>query len=98
MDFADIILCSLYLVILLALASALWSYCRMKCRRAGHGAIQNGIRVDVLSGCVWVGVVAIVICARLFSDGTAVDTILVSLLALFAAAVLTVVWAMIKRR
>ncbi len=98
MEFADIILFTLYLAVILALLTALWSYFRMRCRSTGRGAVQNGIRVRVMDYCVWTFVLAVAAVAALLGDGSVADTMLLILLTVAAAAVLTVVWSMARRK
>ncbi len=98
MEFTDVILTIVYIVLAVAIGVTLWSYCRMRWRSTGRGAVQNGIKVRVLDLCLCGFVVLVAVCARLFGDGSVADVMLISLFTLIIAAVIVVAWSMIRCR
>ncbi len=98
MEFADVILYMLYFMFAIAVAVAIWSSVRIRCRSTRHEAKQNGINVRFLSTCMWIFVLAAAVIAKLISDGSMADTVIMMLFVLGVSSVIVVGWSMLKKR
>ncbi len=98
MEFADIVLYLIYLVFSLAIASVLWALYRRNRRGAGRESVQNGIRIRLINILVWALLLAVVIVSHFISGGSVAGTMIFAIESMLLLSLLSIVWALLKRR
>ncbi len=98
MEFTDIVLYLIYLALSLAMASVLWALYRRNRRGSGRESVQNGIRIRMLNLLVWIMVIVIMAVSKFAGDGSLAETMIYTILAMLVLTLLSVAWALLKRR
>ncbi len=98
MEFADIVLYLIYLVFSLAIVSVLWALYRRNRRGAGRESVQNGIRIRLINILVWALLLAVVIVSHFISGGSVAGTMIFAIESMLLLSLLSIVWALLKRR
>ncbi len=96
MEFVDVILIVLYVVLGVAIVTAIASYVLRRCRASGRGRVQNGVHVQRLNLCVWLTIVLLIAIALVCVHGDIVSTILITLVTLLIATIIVVLWAVTR--